>query len=330
MRFGRRLILVSLFLAATVPSLIAQQIKLASVAPESSPWGGALNQLAVDWRRISDGRLRLQIYHNAIAGDETDILRKMRIGQLQAAVLTSSGLKQVVPEVFSISVPFMIGSEEQLDYVLEHIRPELDAEFERDRLHVLAWSRAGWVHFFSKEPVAYPEDLKTQRLATDPNDQELQQTFRVLDYRPIPVPQPELLTSLNSGLVDAFYTSPLVAAGYQWFGLAPHMLDLKVAPFLGAIVITDSAWRRIPDEYKEELMDAAQDVADRINDEVRELEAEALSTMRRYGLQVQEATPEIEAAWRRDMDENREEILEIFDPDMTTRIRRLLSEFESR
>ena len=311
-------------------SLPAQEVKLASVAPEASPYGRALNQLANEWREISDGRVRLRIYHNGIAGDEADILRKMRIGQLQAAVLTSSGMKQVVPEVFSVSVPFLIGSERELSYVMDDIRPDLNREFERNRLHVLAWSRAGWVHFFSKEPVTLPADLKRQRLAADPNDEELLQAFRIMGYRPIPILQSELLTSLNSGLVDAFYTSPLIAAGFQWFGVAPNMLDLKVAPFLGAIVISDRAWRRIPGRIKDELQAAAQGVADQIETEIRDLEREALETMQEFGLAIQEITPEQAQAWEADVGRYNEAMLEVFDPEMTARIQRLLDQLGNR
>ena len=311
MRVTRRIIAALFLLIASAGVLTAQEIKLASVAPEASPWGRALNELALQWRDISNGRIRVRVYHNAIAGDESDILRKMRIGQLQAAVLTSSGMKQVVPEVFSVSVPFMIGSEAELNHVMDRIRPELNEQFERNRLHVLAWTRAGWVHFFSKQPVTYPDDLKRQRLAADPGDPELLQAFRIMGYRPIPVPQQELLTSLNSGLVDSFYTSPLVAAGFQWFGLAPNMLDLKVAPFLGAIVITDAAWRRIPDSMKAALLRSSQSVADAIETEVNALENEALETMKRFGLTVQEVTPQVKSIWERDLAQYSDAMLDV-------------------
>ena len=323
----RRLIIALLVLIAVFP-LSGQTIKLASVAPENSPWGSALNQMAVDWARISGGRIRLQVFHNAIAGEESDVLRKIRIGQLQAGVFTSAGMKQIVPEVFSVSVPFMIRSDEQLDFVMDRIRPELEELFVESRLHVLAWSRAGWVHFFSRDPVTYPEELKVQRLASDPNDLELQQAFKVMGYNPIPMPQPELLTSLNSGLVDAFYTSPLVAGGFQWFGLAPNMLDLKVAPFLGAILISDAAWRRIPNNLKDELLEAATTVAAQINEEVLGLEADALSSMVRYGLNVQELTPEIEQLWVDDVALYDDAMLEVFETRMTRRVRQILNEFE--
>ena len=326
----RRAALILLLFAVAAAALTAQEIKLASVAPEASPWGDALNQLAVDWRNISNGRIRVRVYHNAIAGDESDVLRKIRIGQLQAGVFTSAGLKQFVPEVFSVSVPFLIDSEEELDYVMENLAPEFDEVVEGNRLHVLAWSRAGWVHFFSRSPVTYPDDLRSQRLAADPADEELQQAFRVMGFRPTPVPQPELLPSLNSGLVDAFYTSPLVAAGFQWFGLAPNMLGVRVAPYLGAIVISDSAWRRIPNNIKDDLLAAAQRVADQIDEEVLDLEEQALVQMQEFGLNVAEATPEVVRAWRDYVAQYDDALLDVFDPDMTARVRELLDEFNGR
>jgi len=327
----RRIVVFALaLLVAFVGPLFGITVKLASVAPEASPWGSALNQMAVDWARISNGQVRVQVFHNAIAGEESDVLRKIRIGQLQAGVFTSAGMKQIVPEVFSISVPFMIRSEEQLDYVMERVTPDLEEAFREARLHILAWSRAGWVHFFSRDPVTYPDDLKSQRLASDPNDLELQQAFKLMGYTPIPMPQPELLTSLNSGLVDAFYTSPLVAGGYQWFGLAPHMLDLKVAPFLGAIIISDAAWRRIPNNIKDELMTVARRVAAQIDDDVLQLELDAVESMERYGLEVMHLTPAIEEVWIQDVAGYDSAMLDVFDPEMTQRIRDILDDFERR
>lgn len=319
-------LLLIIFLIFT-SSLAAVTIKLASVAPEQSPWGTALNRLAAEWERVTDGEVKVIIYHNAIAGDEADILRKMRIGQLQAGVLTSSGMKQVVPEVFSVSVPFLIRSEEALNYVLTRIAPDLEELFRNNRLHVLAWSRGGWIYFFSKEPVTFPSELKPQRLASDPNDEELMQAFKIMGYRPIPMPLPELVTSLNSGLVDAFYSSPLAAAGYQSFGLAPHMLDIKIAPFLGAIIITDAAWRRIPSRFRDEFVEVARQVALDIEQDVEQLEIDAIDTMRRFGLTVTEFSESIEEAWVSDVAQYDEAFLDVFDTEMTNRVRDLLEEF---
>lgn len=323
----RSIALLLLIFGGIAPHVPAITIKLASVAPEQSPWGTALNRLAAEWERVTNGAAEVTIYHNAIAGDESDVLRKMRIGQIQAAVLTSSGMKIVVPEVFSMSVPFLIRSADELNHVLENLAPDLEGLFLEDRLHVLAWSRAGWIYFFSRDPVTVPADLRPQRLAADPSDEELLQAFKIMGYRPIPMPLPELVTSLNSGLVDAFYQSPLAAAGYQSFGLAPNMLNVKVAPFLGAIVMTDAAWRRIPGRYRDAIAEVARDISLGLESEIGQLEIDAIATMARHGLSVTESTPELEAAWVSDVAQFDEAFLEVFDTEMTNRVRELVEEF---
>lgn len=206
----RAALLLTVFslLVTIAGSVSALEIKISSPAPEQSPWGAALNRIAAEWGELSNGRIRLRIYHNSIAGDEASVIRKMRINQLQAAVLTSAGMKIIVPEVFSMSAPFMIQSEEELNYVLAQVAPDLEEEFRQNRFHVIAWSQAGWIHFFSRDPVAVPDDLRSQRLSADPSDPELLQAFRALGFSPEPVPQQEVLTSLNRGMIDAFYTSP--------------------------------------------------------------------------------------------------------------------------
>lgn len=327
----RQLLVLAVLMVVMTAPVMAITIKLASVAPEQSPWGTALNRLALEWGRISNGRVDVRIYHNGIAGNEDDIIRKMRINQLQAGVFTSAGMKSIAPEAFALSVPFLIREEDELRHVLQEVQPELDAAFQANRMHALAWSRAGWVHFFSKEPVTYPQDLKEQRLAADPNDQELLQAFRIMGYRPIPMPQNELLTSLNSGLVDAFYTSPLVAAGFQWFGLAPHMLNLKVAPFLGVIVISDTAWRRIPEDIKPQLLRSAANVALQIEDQVLQLEEQAIDLMEENGLMIGRLSEAEQQVWIEDFEEHSTQIMEdVFHPEMTARIQSILSEYRSR
>jgi TRAP-type transport system periplasmic protein len=319
------LVLICLVVSATPATAIT--IKLASVAPEQSPWGIALNRMAAEWEQITDGAVRVIVYHNSMAGEEADVLRKIRIGQLHAAVLTSSGMKNVVPEVFSLSIPFLLRSVDELTCALEGIAPDLEELFRQQRLHVLAWSRAGWIHFFSREPVETPDDLRAQRLGVDPNDEELFQAFQVMGYRPVPMPLPEVVTSLNSGLIDAFYSSPLAAAGFQSFALAPNMLDIRVAPFLGSIVVSDAAWRRVPAQYRDDLVDVARRVSAEIDEEVERLESEATETMKRYGLHVTEYSRDLEQLWIDDVSQREEALLDVFDPEMTLRVRRLLDEY---
>lgn len=264
----------------------AQVIKLASVAPEATPWGEGVNRIASEWNRISGGRVRVQVFHGGIAGDEEDTIRKMRLGQLQASVLTSAGLSSLVPEMLGISFPGVISSDDELDYVLENFEDELNALFDDYGYEILTWSRAGWLNLFSVDEVTVPSDLRGMKIAAGTVPEQINQAFRNLGMQPVPVATNEMLSSLNSGLVDSLIYSPLGVAGYQWFGVADHMLDMEISPFLGAILIDQRSWNRIPEEFHQPFRDAARRIGREIEDQLDTLEQQANDLMTTYGLQI--------------------------------------------
>ena len=328
MRLSRRCLLVLAIVLLTASSASAVTLKLASVAPENSPWGAALNRMASDWARISGGQVTLQIYHNGIAGDESDVVRKMRIGQIQMAVFTSTGLRLLADEVMTLNMPLLIRTEDELDYVLSEVSDVLSSSVQRARFHAVVWSKGGWVRFFSNAPLTSPAALRRLRLAAAADHQELLQAFRLMGYQAIPVPQNELLTSLNSGMVDAFYASPIAAAGFQWFARAPYMLDLPVAPFIGGVVVSDRAWNRVPDHLKPQLVAAVQRHVDRLETVMEELETEAISTMQAYGLTVTELTDAQRRGWISEFERSQDVTVgTVFDEQMYRHIQDLLTEY---
>jgi len=321
------LVTLALFFCATL-SLHALTIKVASGAPESSPWGQALNRMAAQWTQISGGQIQMQVFHNGIAGDENDMLRKMRIGQIQAAVFTSIGLNAIADEIMTLSMPLLIRSDDELDYVFSRVKDKLEASVERNRFKALAWSKAGWVRFFANTPLYTPDVLKSVKIAASGESPQLMQAFRLMGYQAIPVSQTELLTSLNSGMVDAFYASPIAAAGYQWFARAPNMLDLKAAPFLGGFIITEQTWRRIPDNIKPQLLDAVNKEVRKLDNAVQELEGKAISTMKSYGLSVTELTDEQRQLWFSEFEKSLNVTVgTVFDKDMYELIKSYLAEY---
>lgn len=302
----KRTVLMLILAAVASAGVPAQVIRLASTAPEASPWGAALNRLAADWQRISNGRVTLQIFHNGIAGDETDVLRKMRIGQIQAGVFTSAGMGILSPEVMTLSMPMLIRSDDELDYVFDALKGDLEQAISRNRFTVLGWSKAGWIYFFSSRPVRVPQELRSVRLAASAEDPELLQAFRLMGYQAFPIAPPELLTALNSGMVEGFYSSPIAAAGFQWFGRAPYMLDLQVAPFLGSIVISDRAWSRVPNNLKPRLLAAVETHISGLDSTVQQLETEAISVMTGFGLTTVTPTDAERRQWFSEFDRSLE------------------------
>ncbi len=151
-----------LVLPGIVPQSYAQRalkIKIGTVAPSGTLWHQILQQMGQDWERISDGRVTVTIYPNGIQGDEVDMLRKVRIGFLQAVALSGAGLSHADPGVSCLQIPMMISSYEELDYVMERGTPTLENRLADNGLIVLNWSDVGWVHFFSKDPARSLDDI---------------------------------------------------------------------------------------------------------------------------------------------------------------------------
>ena len=157
-----RIVLV-LVLILEAGMLFAQRtitIKMASQVPENTPWGYFFNQIAIDWKRITNGEVNLIIYHNGTAGNEETVLRNLRLNQIQAAVLSTFGLTEITPEVLTLSCPFFIRNNDELDLVLKEVKDELERKINSKGFFTLAWSRVGWVKIFSKTPIFVPADLK--------------------------------------------------------------------------------------------------------------------------------------------------------------------------
>ncbi len=227
---------VLLFISFILP---AQVIKIGSIAPDRSPWNDALKEIAREWETISQGQVKLKIYPGGIAGSEEDMIRKMKVGTLGGAVLTNIGLTKIYPDSFVLSTPFMFHSETEMAYVLKQLTPTFEKQIKEKGFQVIIWTMSGWVNFFSKYPVLYPQDLKKQKLAFATGEPEMEQAWKKSGYYIVPTELKDLMMALQSGMVEAFYLPPLIAGSGQYFPLAPHMCTLKIAPLVGGMVIVD-------------------------------------------------------------------------------------------
>jgi TRAP-type C4-dicarboxylate transport system substrate-binding protein len=324
-------VFVLVLIAAQAVPLYAQRkitIKLASLVPENTPWGAAINRMSAEWARATNGEVELVVYHNGVAGSESDVLRKLNLNQIQAAVFTSIGLNSVTPEIMTLSYPLLIHNDAELEAVLQKLRPELDARIERNGFTTLAWARAGWVKIFSKSPVFTPADLRRQKLGTNPDELEMLQAFKAMGFQMVPVNMNDVLVSLNGGMIDAVYQSPISVAGYQLFGVAKNMSTINLAPFMGGIIMNRTAWRRIPDRHKDRLMAICKQIETEIDGSIAKLEADAVTTMSRYGLTIHQPSPAQEQDWYQDMAKYENALVgPIFNKEIYQKITEILQEY---
>ncbi|MBI1951232.1 MAG: TRAP transporter substrate-binding protein DctP [Acidobacteria bacterium] len=286
-------------MAAGGPAAPAVVIKMGTSAPEGSSWHQIFKEMGEKWKQAPGGGVTLRIYPGGVLGDEPDLVRKMRVGQIQAAALTSVGLSDIDESVAALSVPMLYRSYAELDHVRERLRPVLERSLEKKDFLVLNWGDAGWVMFFSKEPFRTPDDLRRMKLFVWAGDNDAVELWKASGFHPIPLAATDILPGLQSGLINAFDTTPLLALASQWFGLAPHLLDLKWAPLVGATVLTRKAWEKVPAQARPLLLRAAAEAGERLKGEIRAANEQAIEAMKKRGLRIVPVTPEIEAAWRR-------------------------------
>jgi len=289
--------LAALLLAAT-PLAAKVVIKLATEAPKDSVWHEHLKKVGQRWQDISGGQVKLRIYAGTL-GNEDDILRRIRVGQLDAGTISTVGLSSIHKATQAMHIPLAFNSNEEMEYVRNGIAKTLEPLLMGKGFRVLSWGEAGWVHFFTREPVATPDDLRRQKLFVWSNGDsaESEKLWQDLGFKTVSLSSIDIMTALQTGMIDAYQAPPIIALANQWFPFTPYMTDLKWAPFTGATIITEKAWQKIPEEFH---VDFAQIVFEEglvLQADVRKLEQEATDAMIKRGLQIVHVDTTARQAW---------------------------------
>jgi TRAP-type C4-dicarboxylate transport system substrate-binding protein len=275
------------------------RINIGSVAPVDSPWHDVLKEMAIQWKKVSGGKVEVHIYPGGVMGDEDEMLRKVNAGLLQGVGMSGVGLSRIAPGVSALQIPMLIDSYAQFDHVRAGLEPKLEATIRGKGYEVLNWSDVGWVYFFAAPKALHtPADLKPLKLFTSAGDAATEQLYRELGFTPSPLNINELLTALETGRIEAFDVPPLFALANQSFGAAQYMTDMKWAPVVGATIIDSKAWNRIPADLRPKLLSAARDAGEIQRAKIRELGDKAIGEMQRHGLKVVKLEPRELAQWR--------------------------------
>ncbi|MBU2509889.1 TRAP transporter substrate-binding protein DctP [bacterium] len=323
-------LLFVLLLGITSP-LYSLTLKIGSPAPEGSPWDNSLREMAVEWKKISKGKIIVKIYPGGIVGDEADMIRKMRIGQLQGGVFTSSGIAKITPEILSLSLPFLVQNDDEIDFLLNKHSPYFEELLINKGFAVVAWSRAGWIHIFSKDPVFYPDDLKKHILAVTDSDATMLQGWRTGGYNAVPLSTNNIMTGLQSGMVTAYYMPPLVSATFQWFALAKNMCSLPLAPLTGALILDERTWKKIDKMNREELVNSTKVLMRNLRQISVDLEKRAISTMIKHGLVVNRVTPDIAEIWKNTASSEYNYLIgKVFSESLLTQLKQDLKEYRKK
>jgi len=292
----KRYLCISALAAAVVPLSAgagAESVKLSTLVPVGTSWHKALQDMGNSWNKDTAGRVTLIVFPGGQQGDEATAIKKMRTDILQASFLSNVGLADL-DEAFNVfGMPFFLESPEEEAAVERKLTPVIEQRLNAKGFHLLCWGNAGWLQVFSKKPLKSLADVKAAKLYSTKGSDKWYQWYVSNGFHPVPllpadVP-PQL--KLGTGLIDTAPYPPYLAMTLRVFDDAKYMLDLKIAPMTGALLISQSAWNRVSVEDRAKMTAAAQALETRVRAEAPAQDAESVKAMSTRGLQVTALDP---------------------------------------
>ncbi|MFZ2973318.1 MAG: TRAP transporter substrate-binding protein DctP [Ferribacterium limneticum] len=275
-----------------------KQLRIGTLASKNSLYHRQLMELGEAWRTAQGGQGKYLVYPDGSQGGETDMVRRMRIGQLQGGLLSVVGLREIEPSIAALqNMPMMFKSWEEVDYVREKMRPAMEKKFLDKGFVVLAWGDAGWVRFFSKTPAFAPNDFKGMKFFAWGAEADQQEIMKNLGYTPVPLETADILPAIQTGMINAVPSTPYFALATQIYTTANNMLDMNWSPIVGALIITKKAWDELTPEGQVIVREAGAKAGVQLRAKARQEVDEAVEAMKKRGLTVNKPNAEQMKEW---------------------------------
>jgi TRAP-type transport system periplasmic protein len=322
------LLLASLNLHAAQRPL---RLKLGTLAPAGTSYHKSLQAMGEKWRKASDGAVQLVIFPGGTQGSEADMVGLMQTGNLDAGLLTADGISQIDQAALALQVmPLAFRSLDEVDYLTEKLRPQLEARLLAKGYVVLFWSDSGWVRFFSTAPVVYPDDLRKLKVFSWASYAAEYDLWKASGFNPVALETSGIPQGLLSGTINAVPTVPIFALAAQLDTQAKHMLEINWGPLVGALVVTKRSWDRVPAADREAMLKIAADTGHQVKAAGRAENDAAVAAMVKRGLIVHPMTPQAEAEWLAVVDKVKDQIRgKLVPADMFDEAQRLLKEYRA-
>ena len=296
-----RALLAGLFVSALTAFAVSAQaatLKIATLSPEGSSWMELLRKGAREIEQDTDGRVNFKFYPGGVMGDDKAVLRKIRLGQLHGAVLTVGGLVQTYPDIQLYGLPLVFESYDEVDYVREHLDARLMEGLEEQGYVAFGFAEVGFALAMSKNPVTSVADVQAQRVWTPDGDPGSARALESFDVSPIPLAIADVLSGLQTGLINGVAVPPVAAIALQWHTQLAYVMDLPLLYVYGPPVVARRAFERLSPEDQRVVRRVMGEVVEEVNDRARRHHADALKALLAQGLEQTRPTPAEIEEWR--------------------------------
>lgn len=276
------------------PAAAQTTLKMATLAPQGSAWMNLFDEASRTISQRTQGRVKYKYFPGGVAGDERDSIRKVKAGQLAGTAVTSVGLMQIVKDVRVLELPGMFQNDAEVDYVRDKMGPVFEKKFEEAGWVLLAWGDVGWVHMFSNTPIKSKADLSKVKMWVWTDDPVVKKLFQRLGVNGVALGVPEVLPSLQTGMINAAYGSALSTLALQWYTKVKYMTGSSTSYAIGAAVLSRKAWDGLQPGDQAILKEEARRLQGKLIAQIRKDNVASLEALKKQGIQVVAATPEFE------------------------------------
>lgn len=286
---ARKLItlLVCMTILSAAPAAWAKQtweLKFATLAPAGTAWVNLLEEWAEEVKTRSDGRLVFKIYAGGVQGDEPDVLRKIRFGQLHGGAFTGYGIGHFYSPARIMELPFLFNDIDEIDYVREQFMPDIEQGYRDNGYELLGWMEVGLIRFFSREPINSFDDLRKRRIWHWTGDPMGEAFFDASGIQPVPLSIIDVYTSLSTGLIDTVYCPPLGALALQWFSKTNYVTNVPMANGIGSLIVSRRFFQNLPQDLQKLLKSTGTATGEKLITTTRRDNEESLEILKAKGL----------------------------------------------
>ncbi len=290
-------ILLALCLVAFFSQATALTLKIATISPDGTSWMKALRQGAAEIKARTAGRVKIRFYPGGIMGSDRNVLRKIRIGQLHGGALTGGGLQQIYIDSQIYSLPFTFRSLQEVDYVRERMDPLIiKGLYERGYVS-FGLAEGGFAYLMSNQPIRANGDLKGHKVWVPEGDTMSQMAFSSAHVSPVPLPLPDVLTGLQTGLIDTIGSSPVGAIALQWHTRVKYVTDTPLIYLYGILIVKRQVFERLGATDQAVVREVMSAVFRRLNRLNREENAQARQALMDEGVEFVRPTRAAQQDW---------------------------------
>jgi TRAP-type C4-dicarboxylate transport system substrate-binding protein len=329
-----RFLPISLLALLLIPTqvVLAQTLKIATIAPEGSSWMQDMRAGAEVIAEHTDGRVKIKFYGGGVQGNDKQVQRKMRTGQLHGGAFTSGGLNKFQPDADLFALPMVFNSVEEARHVREALEPELRRRLEAAGYVNFGFAAAGFAYMMSNRPMSTLDDLRGQKVWIPEGDPAGFAALRALGVAPVVMPVTDVMTGLQTDLLDSVTVPPVGAVVFQWHTRLKYITDVPVAYVYAALLVDKRAFSKLSAEDQVVFREVMEGLYRKFDENGVKDNRQAMQALQENGLQLVATDSAEHSEWQQIVNASHRKLAEdgVFDLEVLERMQALVKAYRAR